>query len=109
MKEVETVAPHPPLTDYYADEAERHRWLRTIFNASAVDYDRIEGLDGVRHRSLVSQAGASASGIDARHAGTRCRYRHRAHCDPGRAPKRWWSKRHGRRSERRHACERSAA
>ena len=44
MKEVETVAPHPPLTDYYADEAERHRWLRTVFNDRAVDYDRIEGL-----------------------------------------------------------------
>ena len=44
MNKIETVAPHPPLTDYYADEAERHQWLRTIFNASAVDYDRIEGL-----------------------------------------------------------------
>ncbi len=44
MNKTETVAPHPPLTDYYADETARHRWLRTIFNASAVDYDRIEGL-----------------------------------------------------------------
>ena len=44
MNKVETVAPHPPLTDYYADEAERHRWLRTVFNESAVDYNRIEGL-----------------------------------------------------------------
>ncbi len=44
MNKSDTVAPHPPLTDYYADEAARHRWLRTIFNASAVDYDRIEGL-----------------------------------------------------------------
>ena len=44
MNKTETVAPHPPLTDYYADEDARHRWLRTIFDASAVDYDRIEGL-----------------------------------------------------------------
>lgn len=44
MNKTETVAPHPPLTDYYADEDARHRWLRTVFNASAVDYDRIEGL-----------------------------------------------------------------
>ena len=44
MNKTDTVAPHPPLTDYYADETARHRWLRTIFNASAVDYDRIEGL-----------------------------------------------------------------
>ena len=44
MSKSDTVAPHPPLTDYYADEDARHRWLRTIFNASAVDYDRIERL-----------------------------------------------------------------
>lgn len=44
MSKTETVAPHPPLTDYYEDEAARHRWLRSIFNASAVDYDRIERL-----------------------------------------------------------------
>ena len=44
MNKTDTVAPHPPLTDYYADETARHRWLRTVFNASAVDYDRIEGL-----------------------------------------------------------------
>ena len=44
MNKTETVAPHPPLTDYYADETARHGWLRTVFNASAVDYDRIEGL-----------------------------------------------------------------
>ena len=44
MSETETVAPHPPLTDYYEDETARHRWLRSIFNASAVDYDRVERL-----------------------------------------------------------------
>ena len=44
MNKTETVAPHQPLTEYYADEDARHRWLRRIFNASAVDYDRVERL-----------------------------------------------------------------
>jgi demethylmenaquinone methyltransferase/2-methoxy-6-polyprenyl-1,4-benzoquinol methylase len=44
ISKTETVVPHPPLTEYYKDETERHRWLRSIFNASAVDYDRVERL-----------------------------------------------------------------
>ncbi|NEX21747.1 class I SAM-dependent methyltransferase [Thiorhodococcus mannitoliphagus] len=38
------VAPHPPLTDYYASEAERASFVRGIFDQTAPDYDRIEGL-----------------------------------------------------------------
>lgn len=34
--------PHAPLTDYYADEAERQQWVRRIFDDTAPDYDRIE-------------------------------------------------------------------
>ena len=34
--------PHLPLTDYYADEPERHRFVRGIFDDTAADYDRIE-------------------------------------------------------------------
>ncbi len=34
--------PHAPLTAYYADEQERHRFLRRIFDETASDYDRIE-------------------------------------------------------------------
>ena len=34
--------PHEPLQRYYADEEERHRFLRRIFDDTAVDYDRIE-------------------------------------------------------------------
>ncbi len=44
MNDTETVVPHPPLTEYYADETARHRWLRATFDASAVDYDRVERL-----------------------------------------------------------------
>jgi demethylmenaquinone methyltransferase/2-methoxy-6-polyprenyl-1,4-benzoquinol methylase len=38
------LAPHAPLTAYYADEVERHRFLRRIFDHTAPDYDRIERL-----------------------------------------------------------------
>jgi len=38
------LAPHVPLTRYYADEQERHRFLRRIFDDTAEDYDRIERL-----------------------------------------------------------------
>ncbi len=34
--------PHVPLTEYYPDEPERHRFVRRIFDETAADYDRIE-------------------------------------------------------------------
>ena len=37
-------APHPPLRDYYAEEAQRRGWVRQIFDRTAGDYDRIERL-----------------------------------------------------------------
>jgi demethylmenaquinone methyltransferase/2-methoxy-6-polyprenyl-1,4-benzoquinol methylase len=36
--------PHAPLTAYYRDEADRHRFLRRIFDETAPDYDRIESV-----------------------------------------------------------------
>jgi demethylmenaquinone methyltransferase/2-methoxy-6-polyprenyl-1,4-benzoquinol methylase len=36
--------PHPPLTDYYADEQARRGFVRTIFDSTASDYDRIDRL-----------------------------------------------------------------
>ena len=36
------LAPHPALPEYYADEAEHQRFLRRMFDDTAVDYDRIE-------------------------------------------------------------------
>lgn len=48
------LVPHPPLTRYYADESERRRWLRGMFDRTARDYDRVEWLmtlgTGVRYR-----------------------------------------------------------
>jgi demethylmenaquinone methyltransferase/2-methoxy-6-polyprenyl-1,4-benzoquinol methylase len=35
-------APHPPLRDYYTQEAERGGWVRQLFDRTAADYDRIE-------------------------------------------------------------------
>ena len=74
MNETETVAPHPPLTDYYADETARHRWLRTIFNASAVDYDRIEALmafgTGPWYRRQALRRAGLAQGMQVLDVGT---------------------------------------
>jgi demethylmenaquinone methyltransferase / 2-methoxy-6-polyprenyl-1,4-benzoquinol methylase len=38
----QALAPHPQLPAYYADEDEHQRFLRGIFDDTAVDYDRIE-------------------------------------------------------------------
>jgi demethylmenaquinone methyltransferase/2-methoxy-6-polyprenyl-1,4-benzoquinol methylase len=35
-------APHPPLKDYYAQEADRGGWVRQMFDRTAADYDRVE-------------------------------------------------------------------
>ncbi|MDB5368070.1 MAG: Methyltransferase type 11 [Rhodospirillales bacterium] len=35
-------APHPPLKNYYAHEADRGEWLRHLFDRTAGDYDRVE-------------------------------------------------------------------
>lgn len=59
---VTTLAPHTPLHDYYADEAEHGRYLRRIFDATASDYDRIErvlafGSGPWYRRSALQRAG----------------------------------------------------
>ena len=40
-------APHVPLTDYYADEAGRPAFVRTMFDSTAEDYDRMESILGL--------------------------------------------------------------
>jgi demethylmenaquinone methyltransferase/2-methoxy-6-polyprenyl-1,4-benzoquinol methylase len=53
------MAPHRPLTDYYAGEGERRGFLRNIFDRTAPDYDRIERLMSLgtgawyRHQALL--------------------------------------------------------
>src|SRR5438132_343594 len=36
--------PHPLLTDYYGDVAGKRKYLKSIFDAGAKDYDRVESL-----------------------------------------------------------------
>ena len=40
-------APHPPLTDYYQNEAQRRNWVQRIFDDTAADYDRVERFIGL--------------------------------------------------------------
>ena len=62
------LAPHAPLTDYYADESERHRWVRGIFDSTASDYDRIEQVlafgSGPWYRRRVLQRARLREGAD---------------------------------------------
>ena len=52
-------APHPPLTAYYQNEAQRRNWVQRMFNDTAADYDRTEGMIGFgsgswyRHEALL--------------------------------------------------------
>ena len=39
-------APHPPLTAYYQNEAQRRNWVQHMFDGTAADYDRTEGMIG---------------------------------------------------------------
>src|SRR5215831_31319 len=38
----EPLAPHPLMPALYRSNAEKHEWLRRIFDDTAIDYDRIE-------------------------------------------------------------------
>ncbi|WP_418319474.1 class I SAM-dependent methyltransferase [Piscinibacter sakaiensis] len=63
-----TLLPHPPLPDYYQDEAEHARYLRRIFDATAADYDRIERVlafgSGPWYRRDALRRAGLASGMD---------------------------------------------
>ena len=50
-----SVEPHPILTDYYADGHGKRLWLKTIFDDTAEDYDRVE-------RWLALGSGREATG-----------------------------------------------
>ena len=39
-------APHPPLSRYYGDAGNRPRWVQSMFNDTATDYDRTEFMIG---------------------------------------------------------------
>ena len=56
-------APHPPLTDYYPDEAGRRSWVRRMFDGTAADYDRIESLVGLGSGSWYRGAALLRAGL----------------------------------------------
>ena len=68
------LAPHQPLTDYYADEAARHRWLRRVFDSTAGDYDRIEWLmalgTGPQYRGRALKRAGLVAGMKVLDVGT---------------------------------------
>jgi demethylmenaquinone methyltransferase/2-methoxy-6-polyprenyl-1,4-benzoquinol methylase len=62
------------LTLYYADEAERRRWLRGMFDRTASDYDRIEWLmtlgTGARYRREALERAGLKPGMRALDVGS---------------------------------------
>ncbi len=74
MNESDRLPPHRPLTEYYADEAARHRWLRGVFDTTAADYDRVESLmafgSGPWYRRQALQRGGLVSGMRVLDVGT---------------------------------------
>ncbi len=57
-----TVAPHPPLTEYYREPQRRRRWVNELFDGSADDYDWINRVmsigSGIRYRrEALARAG----------------------------------------------------
>ncbi len=58
----EPVPPHPLMTSRYRDNAEKHEWLRRIFDETATDYDRVEawlsfGTGSRNRREALQRAG----------------------------------------------------
>lgn len=62
-------APHAPLVDYYAHESERRGFVRSIFDRTAVDYNRIERLmafgSGPWYRRRALERAGLAPGMNA--------------------------------------------
>jgi demethylmenaquinone methyltransferase / 2-methoxy-6-polyprenyl-1,4-benzoquinol methylase len=67
-------APHPPLVEYYAQEADRAGWLCQLFDRTAADYDRVErvmalGSGSWYRRQALARAGLT-SGMQVLDIGT---------------------------------------
>jgi demethylmenaquinone methyltransferase/2-methoxy-6-polyprenyl-1,4-benzoquinol methylase len=56
--------PHPPLRDYYAQEAQRRAWVRQLFDRTAGDYDRIERVMALGTGSLYRRKALRRAGIE---------------------------------------------
>lgn len=56
-------APHPPLKDYYAQEADRDAWLRQLFDQTAADYDRVERVMALGSGSWYRRRALARAGL----------------------------------------------
>ncbi|MEO8308486.1 MAG: class I SAM-dependent methyltransferase [Pseudomonadota bacterium] len=56
-------APHPPLERYYENEASRRDWVRSIFDNTAGDYDRIERILGAGSGSWYRRRALHEAGL----------------------------------------------
>lgn len=61
------LTPHPKLSAYFADEGERQRYVRRIFDETAADYDRIERVlafgSGAWYRGRMLREAGLAPGV----------------------------------------------
>jgi demethylmenaquinone methyltransferase/2-methoxy-6-polyprenyl-1,4-benzoquinol methylase len=57
-------APHPPLTDYYAHEADRDGWVCRLFDRTAGDYDRVERAMALGSGSWYRRRALTRAGLE---------------------------------------------
>jgi demethylmenaquinone methyltransferase/2-methoxy-6-polyprenyl-1,4-benzoquinol methylase len=56
-------APHAPLPRYYETEADRGHWVRSIFDRTAGDYDRVERVLGLGSGSWYRRRALQRAGL----------------------------------------------
>jgi demethylmenaquinone methyltransferase/2-methoxy-6-polyprenyl-1,4-benzoquinol methylase len=56
-------APHPPLKEYYAHEADRDAWVRRLFDQTAGDYDRVERVMALGSGSWYRRRALARAGL----------------------------------------------
>lgn len=61
----EVRAPHAPLRHYYAEDQRRCAWVVDLFNRTAFDYERIEGLMAMGSGSWYRRRALAAAGLQA--------------------------------------------
>ncbi|MGH8199886.1 MAG: class I SAM-dependent methyltransferase [Steroidobacteraceae bacterium] len=57
--------PHTPLHGYYAQDQQRCAWVVDLFNRTALDYERIEGLMAMGSGSWYRRRALSSAGLQA--------------------------------------------
>jgi len=56
--------PHAPLRSYYGQDQQRCAWVVDLFNRTALDYERIEGLMAMGSGSWYRRRALSAAGLE---------------------------------------------